>query len=136
MSFECEIRAEIGDPVETRRVSRLIQSPPFPFPAASEQGEKTPLSPIHNSATSESTVHISGSGETTKIAGKAAEVESVEPALHVVEKKAHEAEEEQAAGQQSAYNEETGEINWDCPVSAVLPQITQHYIYWLCNPQS
>lgn len=32
----------------------------------------------------------------------------------VVEEKA-----EEASGQQSAYNEETGEINWDCPVSSL-----------------
>lgn len=38
----------------------------------------------------------------------------------LVKDKAKEAKKEEQAGGESAYNEETGEINWDCPVSVTF----------------
>jgi hypothetical protein len=38
----------------------------------------------------------------------------------LVKDKAKEAKKEEQAGGESAYNEETGEINWDCPVSDIF----------------
>jgi hypothetical protein len=38
----------------------------------------------------------------------------------LVKDKAKEAKKEEQAGGESAYNEETGEINWDCPVSVTI----------------
>jgi len=44
---------------------------------------------------------------------KAQAKETTDPVPETVEKKAEEAQQPN----QSAFNEETGEINWDCPVS-------------------
>lgn len=84
----------------------------------------TPETPIHNNSTSSKSHHIG----TSKVDAEGHNVRrgdgtqaSEVPGL--VKDKAKEAKKEEQAGGESAYNEETGEINWDCPVSDIsLPK--------------
>lgn len=81
----------------------------------------TPESPLHNTSTSSKSHHIG----TSKVDAEGHNVRrgdgtqaSEVPGL--VKDKAKEAKKEEQAGGESAYNEETGEINWDCPVSGTF----------------
>jgi hypothetical protein len=84
------------------------------FSTVAAQHGATPETPIHNNKTSSVSHHIGTSkvdAEGHNIRkGDGTQANAV-PGL--VRDKAEEAEKDSA---QSAYNEETGEINWDCPV--------------------
>ncbi|GHJ85548.1 hypothetical protein NliqN6_1950 [Naganishia liquefaciens] len=88
-----------------------------PLVAAQQGG--TPDTPLHNQQTSDKSVHINtkkadghGAAKASQSAGGSKSSATDSPAAHIVQDKAAEAESDP---QQTAYNEETGEINWDCP---------------------
>ncbi|KAG7535872.1 hypothetical protein FFLO_03618 [Filobasidium floriforme] len=83
----------------------------------------TPESPLHNTSTSSTSHHVG----TSKVDAEGHNVRrgdgtqaSEVPGL--VKDKAKEAKKEEQAGGESAYNEETGEINWDCPCLGGMAQ--------------
>ena len=99
----------------------LLSSSPCnhrPQPPVAAQHGATPESPLHNNKTSSNSHHVG----TSKVDAEGHNIRKGDgtqagavPGL--VRDKAEEAKEEE--GPQGAYNEETGEINWDCPVSGV-----------------
>ncbi|KAJ9110155.1 hypothetical protein QFC20_003007 [Naganishia adeliensis] len=67
----------------------------------------TPDTPLHNHSTSSTSVHVDTNKSESRTAAPASP--PTDSAAHLIEEKAEEAD------QQTAYNEETGKINWDCP---------------------
>ncbi|KAJ9125448.1 hypothetical protein QFC22_000409 [Naganishia vaughanmartiniae] len=76
----------------------------------------TPDTIIHNQSTSSNSMHIDNKkhdGQKSAKSGSSSGSEATDSAAaHLVQDKLAEAE---ADSTQTAYNEETGEINWDCP---------------------
>lgn len=110
--------ADLGPFVYSIPPSPRIQS--ICLVVAAQHGA-TPESPLHNTSTSSKSHHIG----TSKVDAEGHNVRrgdgtqaSEVPGL--VKDKAKEAKKEEQAGGESAYNEETGEINWDCPVSVTI----------------
>ncbi|KAK4688984.1 hypothetical protein P7C73_g1121, partial [Tremellales sp. Uapishka_1] len=101
------------------------RKPSADYSDATDGDYPTPKSSAQHSSTLKSTVNAlkADSHPSTSVLNQSSLKTSVhktgeaasDPAPQLIEDKAAEAKSESEAGPQGAFNEETGEINWDCP---------------------